>query len=138
MYSEEFLVLCVSSAICTTLLLSTPVFTLAVASDLHQEAQIKFKARLDDRDPWHRKSMTLQSIPRWEPAHMQQPLCAPDSDFTHGKFYKTEQDDLVYEPKDCRLRRLSADDARRFEFYLGWQRSQLCWSFLKRLKCVIM
>ena len=114
MYSEEYLVICVSSAICTTLLLSAHMFTLAVAADAHKEAQIKFKARLDDRDSWHRKSMTFQSIPRWEPAHTQQPLCAPDSDLTDGKFYRTEQDDLVYEPKDCRLRRLSADDARRF------------------------
>ncbi|CAL5224027.1 g6647 [Coccomyxa viridis] len=41
------------------------------------------------------------------------PVCTPSANLSDGTIYRTEHGDLVYEPTDCYLRRLTADEARR-------------------------
>ena len=83
-------------------------------ADFHPHSRREFLRRQSSRRPSHQND-TIESklvLPSWELEHENFPLCTPDSELSGGSMFEAENGHYVYEPAGCRLRRLTADQAR--------------------------
>ena len=84
-------------------------------ANFHSHSRREFLGRQSSRRPGHQED-TVESklvLPSWELEHESFPLCTPDSELSGGSMFETKNGDYVYEPAGCRLRRLTADQARQ-------------------------
>ena len=87
----------------------------ATFANLHSHSRREVSGRQSSRRPSHPNDTVASKLvlPSWELEHESFPLCTPDSELSGGKMFETKDGNYVYEPAECRLRRLTADQARQ-------------------------